>query len=123
MKFTSKVIHGRAHGRTIGYPTANLEVTDAVSQVLNKEGVYAVKVKIKAEEYRGALFYGNRTLFKEEKKVCEVLLIDFTGDLYGEEVLVEVIKYLRPVETVKDEEELKRLIEQDIASTNQLFNQ
>ena len=123
MKFTSKVIHGRQHGRTIGYPTANLEVTDAVKQALGKEGVYAVKVKTEISEYAGVLFYGKRTLFKEEKLVCEILLIDFKGDLYGQDVDIEIIKYLRPVQNIKDEAELKRLIEQDIANTNQLFNQ
>ena len=123
MKFNSKVIHGRAHGRTIGYPTANLQVTDVASQVLNKEGVYAVKVKTETGEFAGALFYGRRTLFKEEKKACEVLLIDFAGDLYGQYMDIEIMKYLRPTHDIKDEEELKRLIEQDIANTNQLFNQ
>ncbi|MEK7125317.1 MAG: riboflavin kinase [Patescibacteria group bacterium] len=123
MKFTSRVIVGQQHGRTIGYPTANLAVTDAAKQALGKEGVYAVKVRTKIGEYAGALFYGQRTLFKEEKIICEVLLINFTGDLYGEEVGIEIIKFLRPVQSVKDEEELKRLIEQDIANTIKLFNQ
>lgn len=121
MKFTSKVIHGQKHGRTIGYPTANLEVTDAVKQALDKEGVYAVKVKTKAGEYGGALFYGQRALFKEDKLVCEILLLDFTDDIYEQEITVEVIKYLRPVEAVKDEKELKRLIEQDIKDVKSII--
>lgn len=123
MRFTSRVIHGQKHGRTIGYPTANLEVTDVIKQILDKEGVYAVKVATKDREYSGALFYGQRSLFADDKPICEVLLIDFVGDLYGEEVTIDVVKYIRSTVAVKNEEELKRLIEQDIANTNQLFNQ
>ena len=123
MKFASKVIHGRKHGRAIGYPTANLQINDVVRKVLNKEGVYAVKVTTKVGDCVGALFYGKRSLFKDEKPVCEILLLNFIGDLYGQEISIEIIKYLRPVEAVKDETELKRLIEKDIERTNQLFNQ
>lgn len=111
MKFTGKVIHGRKHGRAIGYPTANLEVTDAVKQALDKEGVYAAIVN---GQYAGALFYGKRSLFKEEKPVCEILLLDFAGDLYGEEIIVNVIKYLRETIDVKNEMELKNKIEADV---------
>ena len=123
MNFTSRVTHGRQHGRTIGYPTANLELTDEIRAGLDKEGVYAVRVGLGEKQYAGALFYGNRSLFKEDKTVCEVLLINFTGDLYSQIITIEIIKYLRPVAAVKDEAELKRLIEQDIKDTSQLFNQ
>lgn len=123
MKFTSRVIHGQKHGRTIGYPTANLEINAELESALPKEGVYAVRLDLNGKTYGGALFYGSRSLFKDKEPVCEVLFLDFSGDLYREGITIEVIKYLRPVEAVKDEEELKRLIEQDIANTNQLFNQ
>ncbi len=114
MKFSSHVIHGEKHGRTIGYPTANLEVTDAVRQALDKEGVYAVKIKASSGEYKGVLFYGIRSLFKDQRQVCEILLLDFADDLYGEEITVEIVEYIRGVVVVKNEEELKELIEEDI---------
>ncbi len=123
MKFTSRVIAGRRHGRTIGYPTANLEINPELESALPQAGVYAVRVGWDGKKYGGALFYGCRSLFKDAKLVCEVLLIDFAGDLYGDEIEIDVVKYLRPVRNVIDEAELKRLIEQDIANTNQLFNQ
>lgn len=121
IKFKSKVIHGQAHGRTIGYPTANLEVTETVREALPQEGVYAVKVRTKDGEYGGALFYGQRSLFADTKPICEVLLLDFAGDLYGEEVEVDVVKYIRPVVAVKSEEELKRLIEEDVKNMKSNF--
>lgn len=114
MKFTSRVIHGKKHGRTIGYPTANLEVTDSVRQALDKEGVYAVRVDLGDKKYSGALFYGQRSLFKDENLVCEVLLIDFGGELYDQEITVDVVEYIRPVVAVTSEEELKGLIMGDI---------
>lgn len=121
MKFTSRIIHGQKHGRTIGYPTANLEVSEAVAQTLPKEGVYAVKVRIKDREYSGALFYGKRSLFADTKPICEVLLLDFVGDLYGEEIGVDVVEYIRPVVAVKSEAELRKLIDRDIEQIRDLF--
>lgn len=123
MKFTSRVIHGQKHGRTIGYPTANLEINPELESALPKEGVYAVRVGFGGKEYGGALFYGKRSLFADTKPMGEILLLDFVGDLYGQEISVHVIKYLRPVVAVKDEAGLKRLIEQDIKETSRLFNQ
>lgn len=115
MKFTSKVIHGKKHGSSIGYPTANLEVTDEIRQCLDKEGVYAVKVLVCGQGYKGALFWGKRTLFNEPDTICEVLLSDFfEGDLYGQMIEVEVVDFVRQSQVIKDNEQLKKLIEEDI---------
>lgn len=114
MKFTSHVIHGRKHGRTVGFPTANLEINSALESALPKEGIYAARVYLDDKEYPGALFYGHSSLFRNYKLTCEVLILDFAGDLYGQEIVVEVIKFLRPTAVLKDNEELKQLIEADI---------
>ena len=112
--FVSCVIHGRKHGSSIGYPTANLEVTDAVRAALPKYGVYAVKVVVGKKTYAGALFWGNRTLFGETEPVCEALILDFGGDIYGLQIQVTVVQYMRGVARVSSNEELVKLIEQDI---------
>lgn len=114
MKFSSHVIHGRKHGRTIGFPTANLEINSALESALTKEGIYAAYVYLGDKKYLGALFYGHSSLFRNYKLVCEVLLLDFAGDLYGQEIVVEVLEFLRPPAVLNDNEELKRLIEADI---------
>ena len=122
MTFTSHVVHGSQHGRTIGYPTVNLEVTDQVRQAFEKYGVYAVAATIAGQEYCGALFWGVRSLFVETDPVCEISLADFNGDAYGEEVAVEVIAYTRPAAAVADKDELKKLIKQDMHDAKKAYD-
>jgi riboflavin kinase / FMN adenylyltransferase len=114
MKFTTKVIHGNKHGNSIGYPTANLKVTKDVHKVLARYGIYVVKVLVRGRHYKGLLFWGIRSLFEDTKPRCEVLILDFSDELYGEEITIEAVTYLRPVQQLKDEHELKQLIEQDL---------
>ncbi|MBI4122466.1 MAG: riboflavin kinase [Parcubacteria group bacterium] len=114
MRFASRVIRGSGHGRTIGYPTANLTVTDSVRRTLRRFGVYAAYVTVRGERRGAALFWGHRTLFHDEEPACEALLIDFEGDIHGEEVEVEIVEFVRDTITVEHEDDLKRLIKDDI---------
>src|SRR3989338_10770076 len=115
MKFKSTVIRGRRHGSSIGYPTANLAVNQAMREFFNREGVWAVKVTIGNNQYTGALFFGKRSLFEDKEPVCEVLLVDYyEADLYTETVEVEIINFIRLAAQVKSNEELKKIIENDL---------
>lgn len=122
MTFASSVIHGSKHGRTIGYPTVNLAVTDAVKAVLPEHGVYAVAARLCGREYCGALFWGMRSLFKETEPVCEISLLDFNAEAYGEEVCVEVIQYIRPAAAVSGRNELKQLIAHDMRDVKKAYD-
>ncbi len=122
MTFSSIVIHGSKHGRTIGYPTINLEITDPARAALAKYGVYAVSATLGGREYAGALFWGIRSLFKETEPVCEISLLDFGGDAYGEAVSVEVLAYIRPAVTVTEKDHLKQLIKKDIQDTQKAYD-
>jgi riboflavin kinase/FMN adenylyltransferase len=122
MIFKSKVIHGNKHGADIGYPTANLEVNYELKNALQKPGVYAVKVVLDDMEYGGALFWGKRSLFHDRESVCEVLIIDFTDDIYDKEVSVEVISFIRDIIQVASEDELKQLIREDISKAKTLID-
>ena len=120
--FTSKVVKGDKHGTSIGYPTANLEVDNIAKKHLKKFGIYAVKVGIDNSEFAGALFWGKRFLFDDKDPVCEVLILDFKGDLYDKEISIDVLEYLRKVVNVEDDEEFKGLIEDDIQKTKLFFD-
>ncbi|MBI2050593.1 MAG: riboflavin kinase [Parcubacteria group bacterium] len=110
MTFSGIVIHGSKHGRTIGYPTVNLEIADSIKSALPAYGVYAVGAVVRGREYAGALFWGKRTLFRDR------------GDVYGEEVSVEVITHIRDVVVVNDSRELKELISQDIQNVKKAYD-
>ncbi|HRB69562.1 MAG TPA: bifunctional riboflavin kinase/FAD synthetase, partial [Chitinophagales bacterium] len=86
--FTIKgnVIHGDKIGRILGFPTANIEVSNP-HKLIPASGVYAVKIKIKDTYYKGALSIGYReTVFDNSKLTIEVFIIDFDGDLYNQQL-------------------------------------
>lgn len=91
------VLHGAKRGRELGYPTANMSITNLHQP---RFGVYAVKVDVltgpHAGTYDGAASLGVRPMFGDNTANLESHLFDFDGDLYGEDLSVALIEYLRP---------------------------
>ena len=91
------VIHGEKRGRQLGYPTANMSLEGLHVPRL---GVYAVSVDVldgpHAGSYNGVASLGVRPMFNGEEPNLETFLFDFTGDLYGAEMSVALIDFLRP---------------------------
>jgi len=107
--FTGKVVEGQKVGRNIGFPTANIEIADPHKLVL-PEGIYAAKVG----SNKAALYIGTRpTLSTDGKRVIEVNILDFEGELYGQNLSVEVLDYIRPDKKLESLDELKKQIEAD----------
>jgi riboflavin kinase / FMN adenylyltransferase len=91
-----EVVRGDGRGRTIGIPTANI-VLPAGSEPLH--GIYAVRVRnsvTPSMTWQGAGYFGKRPTFDSEVLFLEVHLLDFDGDLYGRELMVEFIDLIRP---------------------------
>ncbi|MDR6157320.1 riboflavin kinase/FMN adenylyltransferase [Chryseobacterium sp. SLBN-27] len=86
------VVHGKKLGRTIGYPTANIE-TDPI-KLLPKKGAYIVEVFIKGEQYKGMLSIGTNPTVNGEKLTVEVYILDFEGDIYDEKITVAFRDFL-----------------------------
>jgi len=91
---TGKVIHGKKLGRTIGYPTANIEVP--INKLLPKSGAYIVEVYIDNQCYKGMLSIGTNPTIddKNESLHTEVYILDFDQDIYGKEITVKFRDYL-----------------------------
>ena len=91
------VIHGEKRGRDLGFPTANMAL-DGLH--LPRFGVYAVLVDVldgpHAGSYHGVASLGVRPMFGENRPNLETYLFDFRGDLYGAELSVGLVDYLRP---------------------------
>jgi riboflavin kinase/FMN adenylyltransferase len=95
--FEGNVVKGDQLGRTLGYPTANLEVTDE-DKIRLGHGVYAVYATVKGERKKGMLSIGDRpTLIASEEKI-EVNIFDFEKDIYGATLQVTVEHFLRQQE-------------------------
>lgn len=88
-----EVQHGEKRGRDLGFPTLNIFLGDYMHPA---NGVYAVRVEINGVSHDGAANLGTRPTFDGEDIILEVHLFDFVGDLYGQNVRVALIDYLRP---------------------------
>lgn len=91
---TGVVVHGEARGRTLGYPTANIETPPA--ERLPGIGIYTVRVRVQGQWIGGMASIGRNVTFGEDRAVTvEINLFDFDADIYGEHVVVEWLHYQR----------------------------
>jgi riboflavin kinase/FMN adenylyltransferase len=90
---TGTVIHGDKRGRTIGFPTANLEVPP--EKLLPAYGVYACWVTVRGERVAGVVNIGQRPTFDPPKLMIEAHMFDWAGDIYGESIQVSLVARLR----------------------------
>ena len=86
------VVHGYERGRTIGFPTANVDVGE---QLIPADGVYAASFVADAAEHAAALSIGTAPTFADARRQVEAYLLDFSGDLYGKTVDVRVESWVR----------------------------
>ncbi|ALX47475.1 bifunctional riboflavin kinase/FMN adenylyltransferase [Lentibacillus amyloliquefaciens] len=107
------VEEGEKRGRAIGYPTANIKVSQ--DALLPRIGVYAVKVLFKNEVYEGMASLGYNPTFTSDREtpIVEVNIFDYNNDLYGEELVVEWHKYIRDEVKFESAEKLVEQIDQD----------
>ena len=118
---TGEVIHGDKRGRTIGFPTANINIKD--EYIIPPLGVYAVRMRVYSDWYYGVCNVGYKPTFnKESKKLSvEVHLFDFDQDIYGQEVVIEWHLYLRKEQKFSGIEQLVTQIEKDKQQTIDYF--
>jgi riboflavin kinase/FMN adenylyltransferase len=108
------VIHGEKRGRDLGYPTANMDISGLHPP---RFGVYAVKVDVltgpHVGTYDGAASLGVRPMFGENIPNLETFLFDFAGDLYGADLSVALVDFLRPELTFTGLPDLIAQMEED----------
>jgi riboflavin kinase / FMN adenylyltransferase len=111
----ARVEHGDKRGRTIGFPTANMSLVDCLKPAY---GIYAARAKVLEDdkivsEHEGVSSFGIRPMFKVDTPLLETYLFDFSGDLYGKHLAVELIAYLRPEVKLEGLDALKAQIAKD----------
>ena len=89
---SGEVIHGDKRGRELGFPTANLKLDAACGL---RHGIYAVRVAAGERRYSGVASFGRRPMFDTGAVLLEVFLFDFAGDLYGQNIDVAFIDWIR----------------------------
>lgn len=119
---TGTVIHGDKRGRTIGFPTANIDLAE--DYIIPPVGVYAVKVVIDGDSHFGVCNIGFKPTFHKEaapRPSVEVHIFDFDRDIYGQTLTIEWHKYIRGEQKFSGIEELVAQIERDKQSSISYF--
>lgn len=110
MKFSGTVTEGEREGRALGFPTINIPMPNA-----DVNGIYAARVEARGASYDGVAYANVR------RKILETHLFDFSGDLYGAEIAVELFKKLRDDSAFPDEASLKKAIARDVENAREYF--
>ncbi|GAA3708658.1 bifunctional riboflavin kinase/FAD synthetase [Oceanisphaera sediminis] len=113
-----RVAHGAKLGRTIGFPTANVALK---RQVIPVSGVYVVELLLNGRRYPGVANIGDKPTVCGTRALLEVHLFDFSGDLYGKQVEVELRHKLRNEQKFASFALLKEQIQRDAAEARQWF--
>ena len=107
------VVRGEGRGKTLGFPTANLAVTSS-DKLIPPPGIYAVRGILRRGTHEGALHIGPRPTFRGSPPTIELHLVDFDGELYGEEVRVDFVRWLREVRPFASAEALVGQMREDV---------
>jgi riboflavin kinase/FMN adenylyltransferase len=114
------VAEGRQLGRRLGFPTANLR---AHNELFPPNGVYAAKAWFRENEYGGVVNIGFRPTIENEtgERILELHLFDFDQQIYGEDVEVAFLRYLRPEQKFSGVDELQAQIQRDAEKARRVY--
>ncbi|WP_237036330.1 bifunctional riboflavin kinase/FAD synthetase [Mediannikoviicoccus vaginalis] len=119
-KINGIVNHGFKRGRKLGFPTANISIERGY--ILPKEGVYLTKtITDDKKEYNSLSFVGKNITFNEEELKIETYILDFSGDLYGKEIYIEFMNFIRSNKKFDDPKDLVNQINMDIEKSRKLL--
>ena len=119
MKYTTAVISGQGRGKTLGFPTFNLQIPIAFTA---KPGIYAGRVWIQGQSYLGAFHFGPIPVFAQSQTRLEVFVLDYDHPGPISTLSFELVHYLRPVKNFTSPAALTRQISRDVQKTQKLFS-
>ena len=117
---TGTVVHGKHLGSTLGIPTANLPYPDGL--VVPRKGVYAARVCLDGTRYPAVTNVGPRPTVSGKTLNVESWILGYDGDLYGKEITVEFLKFLRPERKFDSLEQMKEEIQENAQETLEFLN-
>ena len=114
-----KVVTGKKIGRKLGFPTANI---DPLNELLPGHGVYAARTLVNGQWINSAVFIGTRDTFGCDQHVIESYLIDFEGDLYGQDLEIVLLEKIRDIHPFTSKEALIEQIGKDVEQIRALLD-
>ncbi len=112
------VVHGRERGRTIGFPTANLE---SATECLPPDGVYATRVLLPDGAFASITNIGMRPTFAEPARTIEAHIFDFDRDIYGARIRLEIVERIRGERKFESGRALAAQIAEDLKRAKQIL--
>lgn len=112
------VVHGRERGRTIGFPTANIQ---SLTECLPPDGVYATRLVIDDAPWDSITNIGMRPTFNETARSIETNMFDFSGDIYDRVVRIDFVERIRAEHKFSSAEELKHHIALDVRAARDIL--
>lgn len=120
---SGRVIRGKQLGRTLGYPTANIEV-EGEDKLVPANGIYFVEAVVSGQQHYGMMSIGtNPTTDPEDSVKVEVHLFDFDADIYGKQIGITFLKRLREEKKFANLEQLKQALLEDKQACQQLMSE
>lgn len=120
-KLSGEVIHGEKRGRSLRYPTANIDLKNS-HKILPKNGVYLVKSTLDGQEVFGMMNIGDKPTFKSKRISIEVHFFDWTQDLYGKHIGVEVLERVRDEQKFDSADKLQLQLQADEAHCRSIID-
>jgi len=112
------VVHGRERGRTMGFPTANIQ---SRTECLPPDGVYATRIALADGAYASITNIGMRPTFAEPARTIEAHIFDFNRDIYGQDVKLELVERIRPERKFDSAEMLRTQIASDLKRAREIL--
>jgi riboflavin kinase/FMN adenylyltransferase len=120
-RLSGEVVRGDGRGRTIGFPTANMDVWE--EQVLPQNGVYAGWAHLGDETFMAVANIGRRPTFEGKVVTVEAHLLDFDRDIYGQTLILDVVARLRPEMRFDGVDALVEQIRRDAEQGREILSQ
>ena len=121
VSLSGRIVHGKSIGRTIGFPTANVEVSEEY-KLLPKNGVYLIQSIINKKQVFGMMNIGVKPTLIESSKTIEINFFDFEGDLYDRNIRVNIKQFIRDEIKFESLELLKSQIQKDKINCNSIID-
>ena len=118
---SGRIVHGKSIGRTIGFPTANVEMSEEY-KLLPKNGVYLIQSIINKKQVFGMMNIGVKPTLIESSKTIEINFFDFEGDLYDRNIRVNIKQFIRDEIKFESLELLKSQIQKDKINCNSIID-
>lgn len=112
-RLAGTIVHGTHRGRTLGFPTANLNIP--VERLLPAQGVYICRAQLAEETYGAVTNVGTRPTFDHGETTVEAHLLDFSRDIYGQRLRLDFLARLRPESKFASAHALSAQLRQDVA--------